>query len=90
MFSHAEKCHVEVTIAVHGRILIPKPVRDRLGPGPNAALELTVEPADGREALRLRPSRGRPALVHKDGVLVHTGMASEALDPVGSVALGPR
>ncbi len=76
---------MEVTIDNYGRIVIPKPLRDRLGLEAGSALEITIEPADGGETLTLRPSGQKPALVRKDGVLVHTGSADEPLDPVDSV-----
>jgi AbrB family looped-hinge helix DNA binding protein len=77
---------MEVTIDNYGRIVIPKPLRERLGLDPGAALQLTVEPADGGEALQLRPVNDRLTLVRKDGVLVHTGTtANETFDPVESV-----
>ena len=77
---------MEVTIDNYGRIVIPKPLRERLGLDPGVALELTVEPDDGGEALQLRPLSDRPTLVRKDGILVHAGTtANETLDPVESV-----
>ncbi|NBF39166.1 MAG: AbrB/MazE/SpoVT family DNA-binding domain-containing protein [Spirochaetes bacterium] len=76
---------MDVTIDSHGRIVIPKAVRERLDLRPGAVLTLTIEPAEDGEALRLRPPSGRPALLRKDGVLVHTGMSDEALDPSKSV-----
>jgi AbrB family looped-hinge helix DNA binding protein len=77
---------MEVTIDNYGRIVIPKPLRERLGLDPGATLQLTVEPADSGEALQLHPLSDRPTLVRKDGVLVHTGTSvNETLDPVDSV-----
>jgi len=77
---------MEVTIDNYGRIVIPKPLRERLGLDPGAALQLTVESADGGEALQLRLVGDRPTLIRKDGVLIHTGTTSnKTLDPVESV-----
>lgn len=76
---------MEVTIDDYGRIVIPKPLRERLGISAGSSLELTVDTDDGGEALTLRPSDQQPALAWKDGVLVHTGTADESLDPSESV-----
>jgi AbrB family looped-hinge helix DNA binding protein len=53
-----------------GRIVLPKPVRDRLGLGPGADLELSESP----EGLLLRPVERRPSLVRHDDLLVHQGI----------------
>ncbi len=66
-----------LTIDKAGRVVLPKPVRDRLGLRPGAELELQLEP-DGE--LRLRAKRAEPALARVDGVLVHRGEASAGLD----------
>lgn len=76
---------MEVTIDKYGRIVIPKPVRERLGLESGAALELTVERAEGGDALTLRPIRERRPLVWEDGVLIHRGVTDELLDPTESV-----
>lgn len=66
-----------LTIDKAGRVVLPKPVRDRLGLRPGAELDLQVE-ADGE--LRLRSRRDEPALAVVDGVLVHRGQASADFD----------
>ena len=67
-----------VTIDKFGRVLIPKPVRDRLGLTAGAELALDVHTAgDGAPALELRAVPDEPALVREGGLLVHTGR----LDP---------
>ena len=69
---------MNVTIDKFGRVLIPKPVRDRLGLTAGAELALDVHTAgDGAPALELRAVPDEPALVREDGLLVHTGR----LDP---------
>ena len=63
---------VTLTIDKAGRLVLPKPVRDRLGLRPGAELELRVE-ADG--VLRLRARHQEPVMALIDGVLVHQGQA---------------
>jgi AbrB family looped-hinge helix DNA binding protein len=53
-----------------GRIVLPKPIRDRLGLGPGADLELCESP----EGLLLRPVQRRPSLVQRGDLLVHQGV----------------
>lgn len=77
---------MEVTLDKYGRIVIPKPVRERLGLGPGSSLELSVEPTEGGgEAVALRPARQEPVLQRKGHVLVHTGTADRPVDPVEAV-----
>jgi AbrB family looped-hinge helix DNA binding protein len=77
---------MEVTVDKYGRIVIPKPVRERLGLDAGSALELSVEPAEGGgDVLRLQPTHDRPGLVWEDGVFVHIGATDAPLDPVASV-----
>ena len=54
-----------------GRIVLPKPVRDRLGLKAGASLEI-CESADG---LLLRPVISRSSLVKRNGRWVFTGKA---------------
>lgn len=60
---------MKITIDRAGRIVVPKPLRDRLGMTPGT--ELVVE-ADG-EGIVIRPARTGGELVRRDGVLVHRG-----------------
>ena len=71
---------MKVTVDKHGRVLIPKPIRDRLGLEAGTELELSVQPDENGEALMLRPA-ARPTLIWRDGVLVHTGTIDEPLNP---------
>jgi AbrB family looped-hinge helix DNA binding protein len=57
------------TIDRYGRVVIPKPVRDRLGLAPGS--ELTIEERDG--GILLKPVETRPLLRRKGHVLVFTG-----------------
>lgn len=77
---------MEVILDKYGRIVIPKPVRERLGLKAGSSLELDVEPIEGGgEAIALRPAGQEPALRRKGHVLVHTGKADHPLDPVKAV-----
>jgi AbrB family looped-hinge helix DNA binding protein len=53
-----------------GRIVVPKPLRIRLGLHPNQELEL-LEQGNG---VLLRPVQQEPSLVKVGGVLVHQGV----------------
>lgn len=52
-----------------GRIVVPKPIRQRLGLHPNTEIEL-VEQADG---VLLRPMEQKPSMIKRNGRWVHTG-----------------
>jgi AbrB family looped-hinge helix DNA binding protein len=58
---------MSITIDRAGRIVVPKPLRDRFGLHPGTELEIEAL-ADG---LRLRALDTAPAFIEKDGVLVH-------------------
>ncbi len=55
-----------------GRIVVPKPLRKRLGIDSNQELELLEQP----NGLLLRPIRQEPSLVKVGGVLVHQGVVA--------------
>ena len=59
----------EVKMDASGRVCIPKDVRKQLGlkPGVKIAIEADVK----GDTIVLHPSREKPRLVNKDGVLVH-------------------
>jgi AbrB family looped-hinge helix DNA binding protein len=59
-----------------GRIVLPKPVRDRLGLGPGADLELS----ESSEGLLLKPVQRRPSLVRHEDLLVHQGVLPKGSD----------
>jgi AbrB family looped-hinge helix DNA binding protein len=59
-----------------GRVVLPKPLRQRMGLRAGATLEVT----EAAEGLLLRPITQRPSLVERDGFLVHTGQATQTLD----------
>jgi AbrB family looped-hinge helix DNA binding protein len=52
-----------------GRVIIPKPMRDRLGLVAGSDLEVEETP----EGVVLRPSDRRPSLIRKGRFWVHTG-----------------
>lgn len=70
---------MEVTVDDYGRIVIPKPIRDRLGLESGSSLELDVvsEEEVGGEAITLRPRGQEPTLQRKGGLLVHTGRLTD-------------
>jgi AbrB family looped-hinge helix DNA binding protein len=59
-----------------GRVVLPKPLRQRLG----LRAGTTFEATEAAEGLVLRPVTERPSLVVRDGFLVHTGQAMHAFD----------
>jgi AbrB family looped-hinge helix DNA binding protein len=52
-----------------GRVILPKPVRDRLGLHAGSDLEIQETP----DGVVLRPADRRPSLVKKGSFWVHTG-----------------
>ena len=54
-----------------GRIVVPKPLRERLGLMPDSELEV-IEQAGG---VLLRPMKQRPSMIQIDGLWVHQGVA---------------
>lgn len=75
---------MDVTIDDHGRIVIPKSIRDRLGLESGSSLTLEIVDSDEHEAaitLRLQ-EKGSP-LRRKGTLLVHTGrLTDEYFDAV--------
>ena len=62
---------IRLTIDKFGRVVVPKPLRKRLGLSPGTELE-AVDQAGG---LLLRAVEARPAMVKVDGLWVHRGVA---------------
>lgn len=60
---------MEVKIDKAGRIVVPKPLRERLGFKPNAELEAIEQP----EGVLLKGVQERPSMVKVDGLWVHQG-----------------
>jgi AbrB family looped-hinge helix DNA binding protein len=59
-----------------GRVILPKPVRDRLGLHGGSDLEIQETP----EGIVLKPADRRPSLVKKGSFFVHTGEISPGYD----------
>ena len=71
-----------LTVDKAGRVILPKPLRDRLGLRPGAALEVE----DTAEGVTLKPVRQRPTLVKgKKGLWVYTGEVPANLDIVRAI-----
>jgi len=68
---------LEVTLDKFGRVVIPKAVREHLGLGPGAVLE--IEEGE-KEGILLRPRRPEPDLIEEEGVLVFTGEPTADLE----------
>jgi AbrB family looped-hinge helix DNA binding protein len=64
-----------VSIDQAGRIVLPKPLRDRFNLMAGDCLQVAVE----NETIRLRPVRNTPALIRKRGWWVHQGVPSTPL-----------
>lgn len=60
-----------VRIDKSGRIVVPKPLRERFGLKPDSELEV-LEQEDG---MLLRPVEQRPSMIKIDGLWVHQGVA---------------
>jgi AbrB family looped-hinge helix DNA binding protein len=59
-----------------GRVILPKPVRDRLGLHEGSDLEMQETP----EGVTLKLAERRPSLVKKQGLWVHTGKVPPGFD----------
>jgi len=59
-----------------GRIVLPKPIRERLRI--HSGCELSLE--ESAEGILLRPVTKRPSLIIKRGLLLHTGAAAKSYD----------
>lgn len=59
-----------------GRIVVPKPLRKRLGVDRGAVLEV-VEQSDG---ILLRPAKQQPSMLKVGGIWVHQGVPEAGID----------
>jgi AbrB family looped-hinge helix DNA binding protein len=66
-----------VSIDQAGRIVLPKPLRDRFHLMAGDRFQIAVE----NDTIRLTPVRNAPTLVKKDGWWVHQGVPSAPLAP---------
>jgi AbrB family looped-hinge helix DNA binding protein len=62
---------MEIRIDKAGRIVVPKPLRERLGLKPDTQLE-AIEQSGG---VLLKPVEQRPSMTRVDGLWVHQGRA---------------
>jgi AbrB family looped-hinge helix DNA binding protein len=69
---------VRLTIDKAGRLVLPKPVRVRLGLKPGSQVKMT----EREGAVTLEPADLQPALKRKSGVWVHVGVAPPDFDIV--------
>ncbi len=67
---------MKITIDKSGRIVVPKPLRDRFGLKPDMELDV-LEQENG---LLLRVPEQRPTMTKIKGLWVHQGSASAAMD----------
>jgi len=67
---------MQLSIDKFGRVVLPKAIRNELGLGPGAVLEVRRT----AQGIALEPVREKPVLVTKEGVLVHTGTACGDLE----------
>ena len=67
---------MKTTIDKAGRLVVPKPMRERYNLRAGTEVEIEAE-ADG---IRLRPVQQEQSLVTKDGILVHHGPSVVELD----------
>ena len=70
-----------LTIDKAGRLVLPKPVRDRLGLHEGSQLELH-ETSDG---LILKQTEQEPSMIKKNGMWVHTGKVPAGFDVVEAI-----
>ena len=64
-----------------GRVILPKPIRDRFGLREGSGLELHETP----EGLLLKPAERRPSMIKKQGLWVHTGELPAGFDIVQAI-----
>jgi AbrB family looped-hinge helix DNA binding protein len=64
-----------------GRVILPKPVRNRLGLKAGSDLEIE-ETAEG---IVLKPAEPRPSMTTKQGLWVHTGKVPAGFDVVQAI-----
>src|SRR5271154_2765466 len=64
-----------------GRVVLPKPIRDRLGLRAGSDLEIEETP----DGVTLKPSAHHPSMVKKQGLWVHTGKVPAGFDIVEAI-----
>jgi AbrB family looped-hinge helix DNA binding protein len=61
---------MNLTIDRSGRIVVPKPIRDRFGLTPDTELQIIEQP----DGLLLKRVEERPSMIKVDGLWVHQGV----------------
>jgi AbrB family looped-hinge helix DNA binding protein len=64
-----------------GRVILPKPLRDRLGLHEGSNLEVM----ETQEGVMLKPTEHRSSMVRKQGLWVHTGKLPPGFDIVQAI-----
>ncbi len=64
-----------------GRVILPKPLRDRLGLHAGSDLEIQETP----EGLTLKSAERQPSMVKEHGLWVHTGKLPREFDIVQAI-----
>jgi AbrB family looped-hinge helix DNA binding protein len=64
-----------------GRVVLPKPVRDRLGLHEGSDLELE----ETTEGVMLKPLAVHPPMIQKQGLWVHTGALPSGFDVLQAI-----
>jgi AbrB family looped-hinge helix DNA binding protein len=67
-----------VSIDKAGRLVLPKPIRDKLGLGAGDCLAIESE----GDEITLRPVRSTPTMIKKQGIWVHNGELPSDFDIV--------
>jgi AbrB family looped-hinge helix DNA binding protein len=67
---------VKLKVDKSGRIVLPKPLRVRMGLRPGTELEAVDQP----DGVLLRKTPQRPALIKVRGILMHQGVAEPGID----------
>ena len=62
---------MKVLIDRSGRIVVPKPLRERFGFRPDSEIDVV----EGPDGLLLRPAQEKPSMVRVNGLWVHQGVA---------------
>jgi AbrB family looped-hinge helix DNA binding protein len=77
---------MQVKIDKAGRIVVPKPLRERLGFKPDTELEAIERP----EGVLLKRIEQRPSMVKVDGLWVHQGSAEPGPTGIASLSTCAR
>ena len=67
---------MKLSLDKSGRVVLPKPLRQRLGLRAGTTFEVT----EAAEGIWLRPITRRPSLIQRNGFLVHTGQPTRPVD----------